>query len=198
MIHNWHPVKLAIAWVIDLAILLVLWLSVSPSSGADQALVIFVCLILSVPLFVITWKWCSGREPFGSGRNTTNPSAFSPTFKIELSLPEGERVYSTNDRPIKRVRKEYRICKLSVLKSLLEEGFVAHLNQAQRKDFLKSYEFTEKHTEYRSIQQFEKEIEGWDLLSLIPIETESDEKEVTILALMQRSIETETDSMEGG
>jgi hypothetical protein len=59
-IRNWHPGKIALIWVIDLAILLALWSLVA--YGEDKALMVFVWLILSIPVFVITWRWLSGRE----------------------------------------------------------------------------------------------------------------------------------------
>lgn len=62
MIRHWHPIKLGIVWFIDLAILLILWLLVSPYRRDDQALVIFVWLVLSIPALVVTWKWASDRE----------------------------------------------------------------------------------------------------------------------------------------
>ncbi len=62
MIRHWHPIKLGIIWLIDLALFRALWLLASPHRGDDKALVIVVWLVLSIPVFVITWKWAGGRE----------------------------------------------------------------------------------------------------------------------------------------
>jgi Na+/melibiose symporter-like transporter len=60
-IRHWHPLKLGIIWLIDFALLLILWLLASPKKE-DQALAILVWLIVSIPVFIITWKWASVRE----------------------------------------------------------------------------------------------------------------------------------------
>jgi len=83
-IRHWHPLKLGIIWLIDLALFLVLWLLASPYSGGDQAFVIVVWLTLSIPMFVITWKWASGREtgeciPL-SGQDRKSRSKFRTLF----------------------------------------------------------------------------------------------------------------------
>lgn len=68
-IRHWHPAKLGIIWLIDLALLLILWLLASPNEE-DQALAILVWLILSIPVFIITWKWASVREQLDVGAST--------------------------------------------------------------------------------------------------------------------------------
>lgn len=61
-IRHWHPIKLGIVWLIDLALFLSLSLFISPDRSEGQALVIIIWLILSIPVFIVTWKWASGRE----------------------------------------------------------------------------------------------------------------------------------------
>lgn len=61
-IRHWHPLKLGIIWLINLALLVALWLQAHPARRHDQASAIIVWLILSPPVFIVTWKWASGRE----------------------------------------------------------------------------------------------------------------------------------------
>jgi hypothetical protein len=63
-IRHWHPLKLGIIWFVDLILFLALWFLAAPYRGDDKVLVILVWLILSLPVFVITWKWASGRETY--------------------------------------------------------------------------------------------------------------------------------------
>lgn len=63
-IRHWHPIKLSIIWLIDLTLLFVFWLLASPHKS-DQALATATWLFLSIPAFVITWKWASGLEKPG-------------------------------------------------------------------------------------------------------------------------------------
>jgi hypothetical protein len=68
-IRQWHPLKLGIIWLIDLAILLILWLLASPVEE-DQSLMVVVWLIISIPTFIITWKWAGSREGIDLGAST--------------------------------------------------------------------------------------------------------------------------------
>jgi len=69
-IRHWHPIKLSIIWFIDLALFLALWLLASPYSGDEKALAIIIWLVLSIPLFILTWKWASARERLDVGTLT--------------------------------------------------------------------------------------------------------------------------------
>lgn len=69
-IRHWHPLKLGIIWFIDLAIFLALWLLIAPRGGENQAMVIVVWLVVSLPIFIITWRWATGlQKPAESERN---------------------------------------------------------------------------------------------------------------------------------
>jgi len=88
MIQQWHPSKLGVIWLVDLALFRVLWLMASPHRGDDKALVIVVWLVLSIPAFIVTWKWASGRERrfvFGSAPNTDERLS-APSTRVEATL----------------------------------------------------------------------------------------------------------------
>jgi hypothetical protein len=191
-IRHWHPFKLVIIWLISLAILLILWLFASPSRADEQALVVVVWMVLSIPVFILTWRWGSGHEPYESRQQDSPHDTLLSTFKIELLPPKTEPSFIQPDSPVKAIRREYSIRKLKIRKSLLDEGFVVPLNGSEREDFAASYEWAEKHKRYWSIDLLGREIEGWELLSLFPLEAQSGNEELITLALMQRTATDES------
>ena len=72
MTKNWHVGKILLLWAVDLLILgMVLWGSYRPegenpfgsSTGAYIPRKEFgIWLVLSLPLFVLTWRWLTWRE----------------------------------------------------------------------------------------------------------------------------------------
>jgi hypothetical protein len=62
-ICHWHPLKLGILWLVDIAVFVALWLE-APRRH-DRTLAIIVWLILSLPVFSITWRWATGRKRRG-------------------------------------------------------------------------------------------------------------------------------------
>jgi len=71
-IRHWHPAKLFILWVLDLALLLLLVLRkpcettnvgrfvFTDCSGTIEWVILW--LILSLPVFIITWRWGTWRQ----------------------------------------------------------------------------------------------------------------------------------------
>lgn len=58
-VQSWHPGKIALLWVIDLAVFFILWLLYQSYEKAEA---VIVWLILSIPVFALTWRWLSRRE----------------------------------------------------------------------------------------------------------------------------------------
>jgi hypothetical protein len=58
-VRHWHPLKIILVWGIDLLVLLALWEAESPRHRAEA---ILIWLVLSIPVFVITWRWAGARE----------------------------------------------------------------------------------------------------------------------------------------
>lgn len=87
--------------------------------------------------------------------------------------------------------QQYRICKLKIRKSLIDRGFIFPVSKDLRAELARAHSWTDKAQETRSIEEFEQSIEGWQLLSLAPIEKESSDEEVVALALMTRSYKEE-------
>ena len=61
--RGWHPGKIILMWFLDLVFLFGLY----PTTGRgvrseDQFLAVIVWLVLSIPVFVITWRWLSSQE----------------------------------------------------------------------------------------------------------------------------------------
>jgi len=56
-VRGWHPGKIILMWFLDLVLLF----GIYPQSS-DKFGVVIVWLVLSIPVFVITWRWLSSRE----------------------------------------------------------------------------------------------------------------------------------------
>lgn len=82
--------------------------------------------------------------------------------------------------------REYRICKLKILRTLLEKGILLPLDEGIREQLKHAYIWTEKAQIFGNIDQLEKDLDGWEINSLSPIEKESSEDEMVILALLSR------------
>ncbi|MBI4002732.1 MAG: hypothetical protein HY348_13245 [Nitrospira defluvii] len=171
VIRHWHPLKLVIVWALGAALVWLLGtILLNGCDGCSLAIILsLVGLFLGtiVAVIVITWKWISGREPYGfaTKNDTTQP------IKAD-----------TEDLPHDNAstRKQYRVCKMKLPRSLLEQGFEFPPKISER------YTLPEETETGGTIQEIEWEIEGWNLLSLFPLEKESDEEHVTVLALMER------------
>lgn len=87
--------------------------------------------------------------------------------------------------------QQYRICKLKIRKSLVDRGFIFPISKELRAELARVHSWTDKAQEARSIEEFEQSLEGWQLLTLAPIEKESSDEEVVALALMTRSYKEE-------
>lgn len=96
-IRHWHPLKLVLIWVVALLVLVILWEAESPRHHAEA---IFIWLILSIPVFIITWKWASARESKQLATSTNKPcrlrrtldrieESFSEKFKLAFSMMLG-------------------------------------------------------------------------------------------------------------
>lgn len=97
--RHWHPLKIILIWGIDLLVLLALWEAESPRHRAEA---ILIWLVLSIPVFVITWRWAGARE-FNS-KNAENalrseesprepdPPLYMPPPVVELRPVNSEQV----------------------------------------------------------------------------------------------------------
>lgn len=176
-IRHWHPLKLVIVWAIGVALACLLWtiiVNLRASSFVLGVLLIGIFLVAIATPIAITWKWVSGREPYKLSRN----DAASP-------LKADTRDLSANNAV---TDKQYRICKIKLPKSLFNKGFEVPPNISER------YTLPEETPNGEIIQEMEWEIDGWNLLSLFPIEKESDEEHVTVLALMERPFSAEVEA----
>jgi hypothetical protein len=121
---------------------------------------------------------------------------FDQDILEHLAVPppssELELISTESDNSIRPMKKEYRICKLKIPKLLLDEGFVVPLSDAERKDFQASYEWAEKSRRGQSFELITRDIEGWELLSLSPLEQRDNMEELTTMALMQRTASDES------
>jgi len=59
-IKDWHSGKIGLLWGIDLILLIGMY-SGQPRAGGKGGAVL-AWLIISIPLFVITWKWLTSKE----------------------------------------------------------------------------------------------------------------------------------------
>lgn len=84
--------------------------------------------------------------------------------------------------------RQYRVCKLKIRKSLVDRGFIFPISRDLRAEFARVHSWTDKAQETLAIEEFEQAIEGWQLLSLSPIEKESSDEELVALALMTRLV----------
>jgi hypothetical protein len=141
-----------------------------PARRDEQALAIMVWLVLSVPVFVITWKWASGREPYNSSKTVIASPMAVDKETSSLNAP---------------IEKQYRVCTLKVPRSLIEKGFEVPPSTPDR------YILPEESPHSEIIQEMGWEAEGWNLLSMVPFEKECSEEQVTLLALMERPLSLE-------
>lgn len=159
-IRHWHPVKLGIVWLIDLALFRVLWLLTSPYSREQKAWIIIIWLISSIPVFVVTWKWATGRELEEHAKKNT---IIQPVMQEEDSVIN----QATEEEQVIEER-EYRIHTLQISRSALDAGYEIH-----PRHFIPKGE----------------EIEGWKFLSVYPLEKKSDEVQITLVAFMERTLD---------
>lgn len=110
-IRHWHPIKLGIVWLIDLALFLSLSLEIS-NEGGSQAMAIIIWLILSIPLLIVTWKWASGREQEAQLKKND----ISPPVKQEESTALRQD----------GMEREYRIRTLEISRYDLDHGRELH------------------------------------------------------------------------
>lgn len=72
MLRHWHPAKIGIIWILDLALLLLLWKPCRSGGGGglepyggwpcSHTQEILLWLVFSIPAIVFTWIWASTRE----------------------------------------------------------------------------------------------------------------------------------------
>ena len=65
-IRHWHPAKIAMLWVLDIALLIAIWkpCNTDYEDSITQCFYrrnISIWLMLSL-LFILTWRWASARE----------------------------------------------------------------------------------------------------------------------------------------
>ena len=117
-------------------------------------------------MFVITWKWASGREPYNSSKTILA----SPVKDVDKETPP---FHTTTE-------KQYRVCTIQLPRSLIEKGFAFPPNIPDR------YILPEETPHGEIIQDMGWEAEGWNLLSMVPFEKEPSLEQVTLLVLMER------------
>lgn len=76
--------------------------------------------------------------------------------------------------------KQYRFRKMKVPRVLLDSGFDVPPNPAEEYGMPNDTPYSEM------LQMMESEIKGWKLLSVFPLEKESDTEQVSVLVLMER------------
>jgi hypothetical protein len=59
-IKDWHTGKIGLLWGIDLVLLLGMYSGQPRAGGRGQA--VLAWLIISIPVFVVTWKSLTARE----------------------------------------------------------------------------------------------------------------------------------------
>ena len=59
--RGWHPGKIALMWFIDLVLLFGMY-PTGRVRSSDQTVIVIFWLVLSIPVFVITWRWLSSQE----------------------------------------------------------------------------------------------------------------------------------------
>lgn len=91
------------------------------------------------------------------------------------------------------MHREYTICKLRVPRTLLDRGFVFPPDKELRARLMNAYGWTDEAQELLAIEQFEKSLDGRDIISLTPLEKESSEAELVMLALLSRITEDHSD-----
>jgi len=84
-IRHWHPAKVAMLWVLDIALLIALWKPCDTDHLLGFSMTecfytrnILLWLVLSSPVFFITWKWASGREARFVPDSVPNPNEHVP------------------------------------------------------------------------------------------------------------------------
>ena len=98
-VRHWHPLKIILVWGIDLLVLLALWEAESPR---DRAEAILIWLVLSIPVFIITWRWAGARE-FNSKKSQnallseeslceSDPPLYLPPPVVELRAVNSEQM----------------------------------------------------------------------------------------------------------
>ncbi|ALA57265.1 hypothetical protein [Nitrospira moscoviensis] len=128
MIHHWHPVKIVLLWILDIALLVVLWKPCDTDyifgfsmNECFYSHNILLWLALSFPVFVITWRWASSRERQPSrdaidkadalqsassepaGSRTTDPIAPS-LIEASPDLARAVVLQSHKDRKVLRIK----------------------------------------------------------------------------------------------
>lgn len=87
-IRHWHPAKIAMFWVLDIALLVAIWEPCHTyfEMSFTQCFYrrnILIWLVLSLPLFILTWKWASSRE---SRQGAQPASALTDTASIRRAV----------------------------------------------------------------------------------------------------------------
>ena len=127
MIRHWHPAKIAMLWVLDIALLGLLWEPCDTDYLLGFRMTrcfytrnVLLWLVLSTPVFVITWKWASSREKLFSRGTIYNPNASqsvsSTSTIIEITAPSSSRLIKASPDLARAVvlqsRKDHRVLRI--------------------------------------------------------------------------------------
>lgn len=162
-IRHWHPHKIILLWVSYFLVVLITWAAnVKIYDGTVHMLssgLAWFWFFLFIPIFVVTWKWASGREL----EEHLKKNAISQPVKQE----ENTDFDQTSEEEASE-EKEYRIYTLQLSRSAIDTGYEIHA---------------------RHFIPMGEAFEGWELLSVCPLEGKADEKHITILALIARTFD---------
>jgi len=92
-IRHWHPAKIIILWILDFALLVALWTPCETNRLLGITMTtcfytrnIVLWLILSIPAFVITWKWASRRQEIVKSKLDRQSDELSSAKRAEASM----------------------------------------------------------------------------------------------------------------
>jgi hypothetical protein len=95
-IRYWHPAKVAMLWVLDIALLIALWKPCDTDhllgfsmTECFYARNILLWLVLSSPVFVLTWKWASARENHQSSDSLLKKAESIPQLRQAFGFAVG-------------------------------------------------------------------------------------------------------------
>lgn len=163
-IRHWHRPKIVLLWVSYFLMVIITWaVNVRINEFGVHLLspeLALLWIFLFLPVFAVTWRWTSGRELEAHLKN--NP--ISQPVKQEQGTDFDQA--SKEDQTSKE--REYRIYTMQLSRSAIDVGYEIHARH-----FIPRGE----------------DFEGWELLSVCPLEKKADEKYITILALIARTMD---------
>ena len=165
-IRHWHPLKIGLIW--GTYILVELFLYAIINRDYDEV-AILLAPVLFIPVLIITWRWATGLK---------KTSDLLPPKPLEAKTRETSTSGVAGE-------KQYRVFTIQLPRSLVEEGFEFPPKIPDR------YVLPEETAYGEIVKEIESEVEGWNLLSLVPVEKDSDQEQLTVLALMERPFSEE-------